>query len=99
MRLPDEELEGLTPEQRKAKLSKNPFVTEDLTPFRGHIFKYIRDWNAQKKKFDVVSVDYGQIVVKEKDVAVWHRISSTEDFLHAGIPFDEDCEKEFTEIL
>ena len=96
LRIPEEEMVGLTPEEKKAKLSANPFIVEDLTPFRGHIFKYIREWNFKSKKFDVVTTDYGQIVVKEKNADTWHRISSTEDFLNADIPFDAE---EFDELL
>ena len=96
LRIPDEEMEHLTPAERKAKLASNPFIVEDLTPFRGHIFKYVKDWNAKEKKFDIVSTDYGQIVVKEKDTNIWHRISSAEDFNKAGIEYDDD---EFDELL
>ena len=77
-------------------MRNNPFIVEDLTPFRGHVFKYVRDWNATHKKFDVVSTDYGQIVVKERNNDTWHRISSTEDFQDAGIDFDA---KEFGELF
>ena len=74
---------------------KDVFIVEDLTPFRGHIFKYVRDWNVKNKKFDVVTTDYGQIVVKDKN-DTWYRISSTDDFHGAGIPFDTE---EFDELL
>ena len=96
LRLSEEELEGLTPEQRSQKLRKNPFIVEDLTPFRNHMFHYIRTWNDTNKKFDVVATDYGQIVVKVKGKNTWHRISSPEDFDDADIPMDE---KEFKELL
>ena len=96
LRIPAEELEGLTPDEKREKLSTNPFIVEDLTPFRGHIFKYIRDWNFKNKKFDIVTTDYGQIVVKDKNADTWHRISSTEDFHVADIPFDAE---EFDELF
>ena len=96
LRLSEEELEGLTPEQRSQKLRKNTFIVEDLTPFRNHMFHYIHTWNDTNKKFDVVATDYGQIVVKVKGKNTWHRISSPEDFDDADIPMDE---KEFKELL
>ena len=96
LRIPEEEMKELNNDEKKAKLASNPFIVEDLTPFRGHIFSYVKKWNSTNKKFDVVTTDYGQIVVKEKDVDTWHRISSTEDFLKAGIAFDA---KEFKDEL
>ena len=96
LRIPEEEMKRLNADEKKERLAKNPFMVEDLTPFRGHIFRYVKDWNVKSKKFDVVTTDYGQIVVKEKDVDTWHRISSTEDFTKAGIAFDA---KEFDELL
>ena len=96
LRIPEEEMRDLSILEKKEKLRNNPFIVEDLTPFRGHVFKYVRDWNATHKKFDVVSTDYGQIVVKERNNDTWHRISSTEDFQDAGIDFDA---KEFGELF
>ena len=90
LRIPEEEMEKLFPKEKTERMRSNPFIVEDLTPFRGHVFKYVRDWNSTHKKFDIVTTDYGQIVVKEKDLNTWHRISSTEDFHDAGIDFDED---------
>ena len=58
------------------------------------MFIYIRKWNETNKRFDVVTTHYGQIVVKEKGLdkenQTWHRISSPEDFLTAGIDYDEE---------
>ena len=96
LRLSPEELQNLTPKERKQRLSKNPFIVEDLTPFRNHMFHYIRTWNDTNKKFDVVTTDYGQIVLKVKDTNNWHRISSPEEFLNADIPMND---KEFDELL
>ena len=56
----------------------------------------MKDWNDENKKFDVVTTDYGQIVVKVKHADIWHRISSTEDFHKAGVDFDAT---EFDELL
>ena len=96
LRLSDDELRDLDINERKERLSKNPFVTEDLTPFRNHIFQYIRNINDKEKLFDVVCTQYGQIVCKIKDEDLWYRISSPEDFLDAGLSFDPN---EFTEIM
>ena len=96
LRIPEDEMEKLKPKQKRERMSRNPFIIEDLTPFRGHVFKYVREWNSTHKKFDIVTTDYGQIVAKEKDGNTWHRISSTEDFHDAGIDFDEN---EFDELF
>lgn len=90
LRIPDDTFKNLGIEERKNLLAKTPFLAEDLTPFRNHIFIYIRNYNSEKKLFDVVTSHYGQIVVKEKDKNIWHRISSTDDFLKAGIDFDAE---------
>ena len=49
LRLKDDDLKDLSIAEKKLLFSKNVFIAEDLTPFRAHIFKYIRDWNNEKK--------------------------------------------------
>ena len=67
LRVSDEEMATLTIEEKKEKLSKTVFLCEDLTPFRKHIFRYIRNQNNEHKMFDVVSSHYGQICCKVKN--------------------------------
>ena len=89
----------LSIEERKKKISKSVFITEDLSPFRAKMFRHIRDFNKNKDKFDVVTTNNGDIVVKtlgSPEKEGWRKIHSPEDFLSAGIPMDFD---EFKEIL
>ena len=92
-------LTGKSVDQRKEILKTSVFVAEDLSPFRGKIFRYVRAWNDANKLFDVVSSHYGKIVCKVKNEDEWKHISSTEDFFAVGIPYDDVFKKEFTEIF
>ena len=85
LRIDEDAFQSLSPEEKRQRLSNTPFLAEDLTPFRNHLFIYLRKWNEENKLFKVVTSHYGQIVVMEKDEKTWHRISSPEDFLKAGI--------------
>ena len=69
-----DEKKKLTPDlqnksiQEKKEILKNAvFIAEDLSPFRGKIFRYVKDWNIKNKKYDAVSTAYGNIVCKIKD--------------------------------
>ena len=92
-------LTGKSIEERRNILKNTIFVAEDLSPFRGKIFRYVRNWNEENRVFDVVSSHYGKIVCKVKGKDEWKHISSTEDFFHIGIPYDQKFKEEFTEIF
>ena len=94
------DLTGKSIGERKEILKNTVFVAEDLSPFRGKIFRYVRAWNEENKAFDVVSSHYGKIVCKVKgEDNEWKHISSTEDFFEIGIPYDEKFKSEFDEIF
>ena len=75
------------------------FITENLSPFRGEMFRYIKDGNKKESVFDATGTNYGVICCKEKNKDNWLRISNTDDFFAAGIPYDEDFIKEFEDDI
>ena len=92
-------LKDKTIPEKNALLANAVFLTEDLTPFRGKLLKYVKEWNKSSLKYDVVTSSYGKIVCKIKNVERrWKSISSTDDFLDIGIPYDEKFKKTFPEI-
>ena len=74
------------------------FVTEDLSPFRLKLLHYVKDWNNNNggKIFDRITTRNGNIVCRVKVSEEWHTISSSEDFVKAGIAMNE---KEFPELM
>ena len=88
---------NLSISEKKELLAKSPFITEDLTPYRFKIFRYVRSFNYDNNVFDYVTTYNGNILCKKDDNAYY--IASTEDFLKAGIPYDENFKKEFDELL
>ena len=93
------DLTGKSIQERKKILKNSVFVAEDLSPFRGKIFRYVRSWNEDSGAFDVVSSHYGKIVCKIKNKDEWKHITSTEDFFDIGIPYDKKFQDEFPEIF
>ena len=70
-----EKRKGLTPDltgkgiqERKNILKTAKFISEDLTPFRSKIFRYVKKWNDENHKWDVVATNYGKICCKIKNV-------------------------------
>ena len=98
-----EKRKGLTPDltgkgiqERKNILKTAKFISEDLTPFRNKIFRYVKKWNDENHKWDVVATNYGKICCKIKNVdKKWISITTTDDFFDAGIPFDDEFKNEF----
>ena len=76
----------------------NIFLTEDLSPFRLKILHYIKDYNNENQKlFDIITTRNGNIVCRTNDAAqVWYTVTSTEDFLKAGIPMKPEF---FSELM
>ena len=94
------DLTGKSIKEKKTILSNAPFITEDLSPFRGKILRFVKDWNRENSKYDVVSTSYGKIVCKIKNTEKqWISITTTDDFLNAGIPYDKKFTDEFTELM
>ena len=85
--------------EKEQILSTNAFVTEDLSPFRGKMFRYIKNWNKSNNVFDAIGTNYGVICCKVKNSENWLRISNTDDFFKAGIPYDEEFVKEFKDDI
>ena len=84
---------------KNALIKQSVFLTEDLSPFRGKIFRYVKEWNKTSMQYDIVTTSYGKIVLKVKNTEKeWKNISTTDDFLKVGIPYDDEFKKEFTEI-
>ena len=54
------------------------------------MLRYIKHWNEGSNLFDAVTSNYGKICCKLKGQKEWVQISSTEDFLKADIPYDDD---------
>ena len=91
--------EGLSISERKEKLKKATFITEDLTPYRGKVFRFIRDYNKNNSLFDIVTTHNGMISIKKNlGDKEWINISSSLDFEELGIPKDK-YDKEFCELL
>ena len=83
-------------DERKRMMANAPFFTEDMTPFRGKIFRFVKKWNKNNDKWEVVTTNYGKICCKVKNFEKkWVTITNTDDFLTHGIPYDEDFIKEF----
>ena len=55
LRIPDETFNTLSAEEKQTRLANTPFLAEDLTPFRNHMFIYIRKWNETNKRFVLIS--------------------------------------------
>ena len=87
---------GKSIDEKKKILANAPFITEDMTPFRGKLFRYVKKWNEENDKWDVVTTNYGKIFCKVKNEdKKWVSISNTDDFLRVGIPYDEKFIDEF----
>ena len=83
-------------EEKRRMLAGARFITEDLTPFRGKVFRYVKAWNDRNGKWDAVTTNYGKICCKVKDIdKKWDTISTTEDMFSFGIPYDDEFIKEF----
>ena len=92
-------LDKLSIAEKKEKLKKSRFITEDLSPYRGKVFRFIRDYNRDHRIFDIVSTHNGLISCKkDKDDKEWIYIASSLDFIEHGIPYD-DFKDEFGELL
>lgn len=92
-------LEGLTAAQREAVLKNSPFITEDLSPYRGKVFRFIKDYNRDYKLFEIVTTHNGLISCKKKkDDPNWINIASSQDFVERGIP-RQAFEDIFDELL
>lgn len=90
---------GKTIEERKEILSKTTFVAEDLSPFRSQMLRYIKEWNKTSNKFDAIGTNYGKICCKLTGKTEWKKISSTDDFFDADIPYDDNFIKEFSDQI
>ena len=91
--------DGLSISEKKEKIKTAVFVTEDLTPYRGKVFRFIRDYNKEKRLYDIVTTHNGMISIKKNiEDKEWINISSSLDFDDLGIPRDK-YEKEFCELL
>ena len=67
-----------------------------MTLFRGKLFRYVKKWNEENDKLEVVITNYGKICCKVKNEdKKWVSISNTDDFLRVGIPYDEKFIDEF----
>ena len=78
------------------KMANAPFIIENMTPFRGKLFRYVKKSNDENDKWDVVTTNYGKICCKLKNEdKKWVSISNTDDFLTVGIPYDEKFIAEF----
>ena len=88
-------------QDKRAVFKKTPFITEDLSPYRGKVFRFIRQYNEKYKKFEIVATFNGQISCKERrEDERWINISSSQDFEINGINFFEfkdEYEKNFDE--
>ena len=91
---PDTQNKGI--DEKKRLLATSPFISEDMTPFRGKIFRYLKKWNRANDKWEVVTTNYGKICCKVKNEEnKWISITNTDDFLEHDIPYDADFVKEF----
>ena len=90
---------NLNATERKELMKKSVFITEHLTPYRGKVFRFLRDYNNTKNVFDVVTTFDGMISIKRKlDDEKWVNVTSSLDFHDLGIP-REEYEEEFDELL
>ena len=90
---------GLNETQRRELMKKTPFIAENLCPYRGKVFKFIRDYNRQNKLFAIVTTHNGMISCKKNvDDDKWINITSALDFEINGIP-REEFEEEFDELF
>ena len=92
-------LENMSMSQRQNVLKNSPFITEDLSPYRGKVFRFIKDYNRDHKLFDIVTTHNGLISCKKKvDDPNWINIASSQDFIEHGIP-RQAFEDQFDELL
>ena len=90
---------GLTIKERREKLKSSIFITEDLSPYRGKVFRFICEYNKKHNLFAIVTTHNGMISLKrDVDDEKWINISSSLDFEDLGIP-KKDFEEEFSELL
>ena len=91
---PDTRNKSIT--EKKKMMAGARFITEDLTPFRGKLFRYVKAWNDTNGKWDAVTTNYGKICCKVKNTdKKWDTISTTEDMFSFGIPYDDEFIKAF----
>ena len=87
---------GKSINERKAILARAKFITEDLSPFRGKLFRFVKNWNNKNDKWDVVTTNYGKICCKIKNAEKeWETITTTDDCFKVGIPINDDFIDEF----
>ena len=92
-------LDNMSISQRKAVLKNSPFIAEDLSPYRGKVFRFIKDYNRDYNLFEIVTTHNGLISCKKKkDDPNWINISSSQDFIEHGIP-RQAFEDKFDELL
>ena len=85
--------------ERKAAYKTAKFISEDLSPYRGKVFRFVKDYNTKHKLFDIVTTYNGLISCKKHiDDKVWINIASSQDFIENGIPYDE-FKDEFDELF
>ena len=83
-------------DEKRRMMSGARFITEDMTPFRGKLFRFVKDWNETNAKWDVVTTNYGKICCKVKNVEKkWDTITDTDDMFKLGIPYDDKFKKDF----
>ena len=81
---------GLTIDKRRELLKKSPFIAENLCPYRGKVFKFIRDYNRENKLFAIVTTHNSIISCKRhEDDEKWIHIFSSLDFEEHGIPREQ----------
>ena len=86
-------------EERRAILQKSRFITEDLTPYRGKVFRFVREHNKKHNLFEIVTTYNGIVSCKiNKGDKEWINITSSQDFIMNGIPL-EDFKDQFDELL
>lgn len=93
--------DNMSIDERKAAYKAAPFITEDLSPYRGKVFRFVRHYNAKYKHFEIVTTFNGKISCKKtREDEKWINISSAQDFVINGIKYHEhkdEYEKEFNE--
>lgn len=88
----------MTIEQRKAAFKNAPFITEDLSPYRGKVFRFLRAYNQKYKQFEIVTTFNGKISCKKsRDDPEWINITSTQDFEINDIDYDDFIDEYFAE--
>ena len=90
-------------QERKAAFKKAPFITEDLSPYRGKVFRFVRSYNEKYKTFEIVTTFNGLISCKKRrDDDNWLNISSSQNIEINSINYDEykdEYEKKFREKI